>query len=159
MMGSEACDKFPVLVRVTAAPWRHAGEMPRDGVDVVVMLDINRNMQVERLERVKQAMLIMIDKLGRNDRLSIVLLKSDTHRLMELTYMSDDHGRDAARFKISQLKVSSGTYMCHSASAALQEGAQVYMRVHSITHSKHPSRCKHLFVFLLRCSSNMLVHA
>ncbi|XP_047042788.1 uncharacterized protein LOC124646765 [Lolium rigidum] len=127
MMGSEACDKFPVLVRVTAAPWRHTGEMPRDGVDVVIMLDISKNIQVERLERMKQAMLIMIDKLSPNDRLSIVVLQTNKSHLMELTYMSNDpgHGRDVARFKISQLKTTSGRYMCHSASAFLQEGAQI----------------------------------
>jgi hypothetical protein len=34
-------------------------------------------------------MMIVIDNLGPNDRLSIVLVGSDAHRLMELTYMSD----------------------------------------------------------------------
>ena len=32
-------NEFPVLVRVTVAPWRHGWEMPRDGVDVVAVLD------------------------------------------------------------------------------------------------------------------------
>jgi threonyl-tRNA synthetase len=36
-----------------------------------------------------KAMMIVIDNLGPNDRLSIVLVDSDAHRLMELTYMSD----------------------------------------------------------------------
>jgi hypothetical protein len=119
---------IPVLVRVTVAPWRHGWEMPRDGVDIVAVLDISTNMQGESLERVKEAMMIMIDKLGPNDRLSIVLFQTHKHRFMKLSYMSDDHGhgRDAARFKVTQLKASSGRYTGHIASAALQEGAQVY---------------------------------
>ncbi|XP_037474059.1 uncharacterized protein LOC119350232 [Triticum dicoccoides] len=119
-------DEFPVLVRVTAAPWRHASEIPRHGLDVVVLLDISRNMQAEMLESLKQAMMIVIDKLSPDDRLSIVLLLQAHKRcLMELTYMSDDHGRDTARFKISQLKASNGTCTSHVAGAALQEGAKI----------------------------------
>ncbi|KAM0830595.1 hypothetical protein ACQ4PT_066096 [Festuca glaucescens] len=132
IMGSNTCNEFPVLVRVTVAPWRHGWEMPRDGVDVVAVVHISRNMQgemqEEMLENVKKSIMIVIDKLSPHDRLSIVLFQIHNLRLMELTYMSDDdhgHGRDAARFKISQLRASSGKYMCHSASAALQEGARV----------------------------------
>jgi hypothetical protein len=128
--------------------------MPRDAVDVVAMLDISTNMQGEKLECVKEAMLIMIDKLGPHDRLSIVLLQNHNHRrLMDLSYMSDDdgHGGDAARFKVAQLKASSGRYMGHVASAALQEGAQVQMYIQMI-HRKHYRR-KHL----LCCCSNMLI--
>jgi hypothetical protein len=101
---------------------------------------------------VKEAMMIMIDKLSPSDRLSIVLFQTHKHRLMGLSYMSDDHGhgRDAARFKVTQLTASSGMYTGHVASTALQEGAQVWPYIQMI-HSKH-SRCKHL----LCCSSNML---
>jgi hypothetical protein len=107
--------------------------MPHDGVDIVAVLDISTNMQGERLECMKEAMMIMIDKLGANDRLSIVLFQTHKHRLMELSYMSDDHahGRDAARFKVAQLKALSGKYTGHIASAALHEGSQVYMHVYS----------------------------
>ncbi|KAF7069292.1 hypothetical protein CFC21_074946 [Triticum aestivum] len=128
IMGSKTYTEFTVLVRVSAAPWHHAQEMPRDGVDLVAVLDVSRSMQAEMLESVKQAMMIVIDKLGPDDRLSIVLLlQTHKRRLLELTYMSDDHGhgRDAARFKISQLKASDGRCTSHIASAALQEGAQI----------------------------------
>jgi uncharacterized protein YegL len=110
--------------------------MPHDGVDIVAVLDISTNMQGERLERVKEAMMIMIDKLGPNDRLSIVSFRPHKHCLMELSYMSDDHGHgwDAARFKVTQLKASSGRYMGHIASTALQEGAQVYMPIYLISN-------------------------
>uniref|UniRef100_A0ACD5W624 Uncharacterized protein n=1 Tax=Avena sativa TaxID=4498 RepID=A0ACD5W624_AVESA len=127
IMHSETCDEFPVLVRVAVAPWRHGWNLPRDGVDVVAVLDISGNMQEERLELVKQAMMIVIDKLGPKDQLSIVSFQTRKHRFMELTYMSDDHGhgRDAAMFKITQLKPSSGRYTGNIASEALQEGVQI----------------------------------
>jgi hypothetical protein len=132
----ETYAEFQVLVRVTVAPWRHGWEMPRHGVDVVAVLD----MQGERLELVKQAMMIVIDKLGHDDRLSIVPFQTRKHRLMELTYMSDDHdyGRDAARFKINHLKASSGRYLGDIARAALEDGAQVYICMYiQMIHTKH----------------------
>jgi hypothetical protein len=129
IMSRETSDEFPVLVRVTVAPWSHGWEMPHDGVDVVALLDISGDMQGRRLELVKQAMMIVIDKLGPHDRLSIVSFQIRKYRLMELTYMSGDHdhARDAARFKITQLRASSsGGPMGDIARAAIQEGAQVH---------------------------------
>jgi hypothetical protein len=130
-MYHEKCAKLSVLVRLTVAPWRHGWEMPRDGVDVVALLDV----QGEILELVKQAMMIVIDKLGPDDRLSIVSFQTRKHGLMELTYMSDDYGRDAARFKITHLKASSGKYMGDIALAALEEGAQVYIYIYMHVYS------------------------
>uniref|UniRef100_A0ACD5W597 Uncharacterized protein n=1 Tax=Avena sativa TaxID=4498 RepID=A0ACD5W597_AVESA len=126
-MGSETGNEFPVLVRVTVAPWCHGWEMPRGGVDIVTVLDLSTNMQGERLELMKQAMMIVIDKLGPDEGLSIVSLQTHKRHLMELTYMSDKHGhgRDAARFKITQLKAPSGRFIGHNAIAALEEGAQI----------------------------------
>ena len=72
----------------------------------------------------RKAMMIVIDSLGPDDRLSIVLFDSDAHRLMELTYMSD-RGRADARLMINQLDDGHATNI----GAGLQEGAQVYLFV------------------------------
>ncbi|KAM0848692.1 hypothetical protein ACQ4PT_054217 [Festuca glaucescens] len=127
ILHSVKCNEFPVLVRVNGVPWHHGWEMPREGVDVVAVLDISRNMQGERLQLVKQSIMIVIDKLGPDDRLSILSCQTRKNRLMELTYMSDNlgHGRDAARFKIAQLKASSEGCTGHMATVALQQGAQI----------------------------------
>ncbi|KAM0911675.1 hypothetical protein ACQ4PT_013293 [Festuca glaucescens] len=123
---TDVCRDIPVLVRVTMAPWRHVWEMPSDGVDVVAVLDIGGNMQGKMLDLVKQAMMIVIDKLGPADRLSIVTSQTRNYRFMEPTYMSDDHGPDwnDAMYKINQLRAS-GRCTGHIASTALQEGAQI----------------------------------
>ena len=119
------CEKthnmFPVMVRVTALdevggskPQRHVG------VDIVAVLDISGSMFGDKLEQMKQAMTNVIDKLGNDDRLSIVSFESNVYRLMELTYMSEQ-GRRAAREKINELFTKGGTNM----GPALHEGAQV----------------------------------
>jgi hypothetical protein len=138
--------EFPVLVRVAVAPWHHVEEMPRVGVDIVAMLDVSRSMQGERLERMKQAMMIVIDKLGPNDRLSILSLQTHTHQLTKLTYMSDNqgHGWDAARLKISQLETSNGRDMGHITGGTLLQGARVDMRTFKLS-----TACVHMLTLIL----------
>jgi Mg-chelatase subunit ChlD len=101
-------------------PWGHAEEMPHAGVDVVAVLDASGGMPGEKLECLKEAMMVVIDKLHAEDRLSIVLLNTYANRLTGLTYMTD-HGRDVARLKISKL-VAGGQ---GDIAAALREGAEV----------------------------------
>jgi hypothetical protein len=97
-----------------------------------------------RLELVKQTMMIVMDKLGPGDRLSIVSSQTRNHRFMELRYMSGEHdgGRDDAMYKISQLRAT-GRCTGHIASTALQMGAQVYVH----THSNDPYQTLSVLVF------------
>jgi Mg-chelatase subunit ChlD len=111
-------NKFPVLVRVMAGPLWQTEEML--DADVVAVLDASAGMQGEKLERMKEAMMVVIGKLRAEDRLSIVSFNTYENRLTRLTYMTD-HGRDAARLKINKL-VAGGQ---GDAAAALQEGAEV----------------------------------
>jgi uncharacterized protein YegL len=114
------CNKFPVLVRITAAPRRLADEMPRAGVDIVAVLDVSLRMQGKKLDHMKQAMMVVINNLGVSDRLSIVSFNTYENRLMKLTYMSD-HEREGARLRINKLVASGQNDM----GAGLREGAQV----------------------------------
>lgn len=114
------CNKFPVLVRITAVPWRLAEEMPRAGVDIIAMLDVSRRIRGEKLDHMKQAMMVVIDKLGADDRLSIVSFNTYANCLMKLTYMSKQH-RDIARLRIHKLVAGGQNDM----DAGLREGAQI----------------------------------
>lgn len=116
------CNKFPVLLRITAAPRRLAKEMPHIGVDIVAVLDVSGKMRGEKLDHMKQAMMVVIDKLGVDDRLSIVSFSTYENRLMKLTYMSDKD-QDVARLRINKL-VARGQ---NDIGAGLQEGAQILL--------------------------------
>jgi uncharacterized protein YegL len=94
--------------------------MPRAGVDIVAVLDVSLRMQGEKLDHMKQAMMVVINNLGVSDRLSIVSFNTYENRLMKLTYMSD-HEREGARLRINKLVASGQNDM----GAGLREGAQV----------------------------------
>ncbi|XBH88909.1 hypothetical protein VPH35_080912 [Triticum aestivum] len=112
---------FPVMLRVTAEGEAAGSKPPRHvGADIVAVLDISGSMLGDKLERMKEAITNVIDKLGTNDRLSIVSFESNVYRLTELTYMSEQ-GRRAARDKINELFTKGGTNM----GPALHEGAQI----------------------------------
>jgi Mg-chelatase subunit ChlD len=104
------------------APQGHAEEMPRAGVDMVAVLDASEGMQGGKLERLKEAMMVVIDKLSAEDRLSIVSFNTYENRLTRLSYMTE-HGRDVAKLKINKL-VAGGQ---GNIATALREGAEVNM--------------------------------
>jgi hypothetical protein len=113
-----------VLVRITGAPWRRVKEMPRTGVDVIAVLDVG-------LHDLEEAMMMLVNKLSPNDRLCLMrlktnvhpVLKTNVHRVTELTYISD-HGWDIDKLNIAELVHGNGKYL----GTALQEGAQVHPR-------------------------------
>ncbi|XP_047043160.1 receptor like protein kinase S.2-like [Lolium rigidum] len=118
---AETCNKFPILVEIMVPAWCLQEEMPRAGVDVVLVFGINRTVSSRStVNDIKEAMAIAIDKLGQNDRLSIVLLGTHSQRLMELTYMSKQ-GQDVARLKIKGLVAEHAK----NVGAGLLEGAQI----------------------------------
>ncbi|CAL4903867.1 unnamed protein product [Urochloa decumbens] len=117
---TETRQKFPVLLRVTAAEEKKSSTPRHVGVDIVALLDISGSMMGEKLVRLKEAMNIVIDKLGPEDRLSIVPFESKVNRVTDLTYMSEK-GKNAARYEIKKLVAGGENVM----GEALHEGAQI----------------------------------
>ena len=118
---AETCNEFPVLLRITGTPWCGLEEMPRAGVDVVVVVEVDWFMVLQwRLDIIKQALTVVIDKLGPTDRLSILSFEGDVPRTMKLTFMSDQ-GRDAAKLVVNQLAANHG----YNIIAALRAGAEI----------------------------------
>ncbi|KAM3353964.1 hypothetical protein ACQJBY_024890 [Aegilops geniculata] len=117
----KTCNEFPVLVRITAAPWCHTEEMPRAGVDIVVVVDINMGRVSHwKLKIIKQALMTVIDKLGPNDRFSIVWFKGSVPHTMKLTFTSNK-GKEIAKVVINELDGSHG----NNTIAALREGVEI----------------------------------
>ncbi|KAK3119456.1 hypothetical protein QOZ80_9AG0670800 [Eleusine coracana subsp. coracana] len=91
-------NEFAVMVRVTA-PLRSL-EGSRAGLDLVAVLDINATMLWDnKFDRMKEAMLFVIDNLGPNDRLAIVPFSDQVWGSPELSIMSDVN-RERARCEI-----------------------------------------------------------
>ena len=113
--------KFPVLVRVTAA-----AEESSVGVDIVAVLNVGGgSMSGDKLQRIKNAMKVIISKLGPDDQLSIVSFNTDVRRLTELTRMCDQ-GPSAARDVVMELSTDGAANTGpRAAPAALDEGAKV----------------------------------
>ncbi|RCV35926.1 hypothetical protein SETIT_7G278500v2 [Setaria italica] len=124
---TETRQKFPVLVRVTAAAAEEQiSSATPHGVDIVAVLDVS--MSADKLKRTKDAMNIVINKLGPEDRLSIVSFGSDdVRREMELTGMSDHQGRKDAKDVVKRLLTQGGASSMgrRVPLAALHEGAQI----------------------------------
>lgn len=148
----KTCNEFPVLVRITAAPWRHTEEMPRAGVDIVVVVDINMGRVSHcKLKIIKQALMTVIDKLGPNDRFSIVWFKGSVPHTMKLTFTSNK-GKEIAKVMINELDGSHG----NNTIAALQEGVEVHISSCFPIETWHPIFIKAKFYFQILLFWNLL---
>uniref|UniRef100_A0ACD5TBE6 Uncharacterized protein n=1 Tax=Avena sativa TaxID=4498 RepID=A0ACD5TBE6_AVESA len=113
---------FPVLVQVTAPPWRRVEEMPRPSIDIVVVFDTLY--PHDWPSGYLTAMKIVVNKLSSNDRLSAVLVQTHPCRLMELTFMTDQGKADA----LDLLTIKDNfvkDYSITNVAAGLREGAQI----------------------------------
>ncbi|KAM0888625.1 hypothetical protein ACQ4PT_028210 [Festuca glaucescens] len=118
---ADTCTEFPVMVRVTAPAWPPGEQVPRTGVEVVAVLDINRSVLVQwKLNIIKEAMMTVIETLGPNDRLSVVSFDDNAPCIMKLTFMSDQ-GKDVARLMVNELTWSHRNNIV----AGLREGAEI----------------------------------
>ena len=127
---TETCDEFPILVRVTGTQWRcrrpgieRSGQFILwAGADVVLAFNV-------RVNYMKPSMMMLVDMLNPNDRLSILFCGPHgvTQRIMELTYMSD-HGRQVARLKINELVQRQQFDYEEYIGPVLPQAAQVYPR-------------------------------
>lgn len=114
-------EKLPVLVRVTAAPGPVRARA--EGVDLVAVLDVSGSMNEDKgLERLKEAMVSLIEQLGQHDRLSIVSFNDQVLRRTELSIMSDEN-REKVRAVVNQLTAPLGGGA--NVKAAMEEAAQI----------------------------------
>ncbi|TVU26795.1 hypothetical protein EJB05_29359, partial [Eragrostis curvula] len=116
---------FPVLVRVTA-PLQYT-ERTRAGLDLVAMVGISKSMSSDCLESMKQAMMFVINNLGRDDRLSVVSLNNGTDCLMELRSMTDMNrkiARYVVRSKLRAGYTNMGLALNKAAEILRQRGAE-----------------------------------
>ncbi|VAH25541.1 unnamed protein product [Triticum turgidum subsp. durum] len=119
--GANTCSEFPVVLRITGEVWRGVEEMPRAGVDVVVVVEVDWYMVRQgRMDIIKEALMIVIDKLGPNDRLSILSFEGNVPRIMKLMFMSEQ-GQVAAKLMINELSANHR----YNLIAALQVAAKI----------------------------------
>jgi hypothetical protein len=116
-------EEYAVLVRVTAAPG--AVSTRADGVDLVAVLDISGSTSEEEgLERMKQAMVFVIDNLGPDDRLSVVSFDDQVQRRTELSQMSEGN-RAVARAVVDKLTAAPAGGGGANTTAATEEAAKI----------------------------------
>ncbi|KAM0913059.1 hypothetical protein ACQ4PT_012419 [Festuca glaucescens] len=114
-------DGFAVLVHAKApALALEAAKAARAPLDLVMVLDVSGSMMGPKIALLKQAMGFVIDKLGPDDRLSLVSFSTTARRLTRLARMSDA-GRASSERAVESLVATGGTNI----KEGLREAAKV----------------------------------
>ncbi|RAL43715.1 unnamed protein product [Cuscuta campestris] len=115
-----SCDKFTVLVHLSA-PSSILGRNPhRAPVDLVTVLDISGSMAGTKLALLKRAMGFVIQNLGPADRLAVIAFSSTSKRLFPLGRMSEG-GKQRALQAVNSLVANGGTNIAEG----LRKGSKV----------------------------------
>ncbi|XP_051116247.1 probable E3 ubiquitin-protein ligase WAVH2 isoform X2 [Andrographis paniculata] len=77
-------------------------------VDIVMVIEVTRNLSDANLGHLKRVVEFVIDNLGERDRLSIVYFGTFAKRILPLTLMNEV-GRDVARFALSLMDAQGWT--------------------------------------------------
>ncbi|KAG8046386.1 hypothetical protein GUJ93_ZPchr0008g11711 [Zizania palustris] len=118
---STSRDNFAVVIHIKAPSMAENGTaVARAPLDLVTVLDVSGSMSGGKLALLKRAMGFVIDKLGPDDRLSIVSFSNDARRVIRLTRMSD-YGKASAKTGVESLVANGGTNILKG----LLEGAKV----------------------------------
>ncbi|KAI5441096.1 hypothetical protein KIW84_010526 [Lathyrus oleraceus] len=134
---SDTCANFTVLVHLKATAAAAAStrkqnlsrnqtsltqtsQTPRAPVDLVTVLDISGSMAGTKLALLKRAMGFVIQNLGTNDRLFVIVFSSTARRLFPLCKMTDS-GRQQALQAVNSLVANGGTNIA----GGLRKGAKI----------------------------------
>ncbi|KAL5219733.1 hypothetical protein ABZP36_024446 [Zizania latifolia] len=106
---STSRDNFAVVIHVKAPSMAEKGTAAaRAPLDLVTVLDVSGSMTGGKLALLKRAMGFVIDKLGPDDRLSIVSFSGDARLVIRLTRMSDN-GKASAKSGVESLVAGGST--------------------------------------------------
>ncbi|CAI9091115.1 OLC1v1026053C1 [Oldenlandia corymbosa var. corymbosa] len=117
---SSSPDNFTVLIKLKAPDSSEESSSSRVPVDLVTVPDISFSMEGTKLALLKRAMGFVIENLGSNDRLSVVVFTEKALRVFPLSRMSES-GKQLALKEFNRLKVES----CTNISEGLRLGAMV----------------------------------
>ncbi|KAI5446047.1 hypothetical protein KIW84_014042 [Lathyrus oleraceus] len=131
---SNTCANFTVLVHLKATAAAAAStrrqnlsrnqtqtsQTLRAPVDLVTVLDISGSMAGTKLALLKRAMGFVIQNLGTNDRLSVIVFSSTARRLFPLCKMTDS-GRQQALQAVNSLVANGGTNIA----GGMRKGAKI----------------------------------
>uniref|UniRef100_A0ACD6AF11 Uncharacterized protein n=1 Tax=Avena sativa TaxID=4498 RepID=A0ACD6AF11_AVESA len=103
-----ARESFAVLVHAKAPSAATDHTATRAPLDLVTVLDVSGSMAGRKLALLKEAMGFVVDKLGPDDRLSVVSFACNARRVSPLTRMSDA-GKASAKLAVQSLVSGGGT--------------------------------------------------
>ncbi len=106
------------FIKITLVGFELADEKDRAPVNLAVVLDRSSSMSGQKFQRAKEAALMVVDRLGKNDIISIITYDSTVEVLVPATKVSN---RDAIREKIEGLSPRGSTALFSGVSHGIEE--------------------------------------
>ena len=78
--------------------------------ELICVIDVSGSMVGEKIKLVKQSLKVLLELMGENDRLGLVLFNHQSHKLLDLTYTTKENKKNIISL-IDSIQARGGTYI------------------------------------------------
>ena len=96
----------PIVVNIVSEEVKEKSS----NVELICVIDVSGSMMGEKIKLVKQSLKILLEMMGENDKLGLVLFNHQSQKLLDLTYTTNENKKKISSL-IDTINARGGTYI------------------------------------------------
>ena len=99
-------ENTPIIVNILSEEKKEKSS----NVELICVIDVSGSMVGEKIELVKQSLKLLLEMMGENDKLGLVLFNHHSQKLLDLTYTTTENKKNIINL-INSIEANGGTYI------------------------------------------------
>ena len=99
-------ENTPIIVNILSEEKKEKSS----NVELICVIDVSGSMEGEKIKLVKQSLKLLLEMMGENDKLGLVLFNHYSQMLLDLTYTTRDNKKNINNL-IDSIEAKGGTYI------------------------------------------------
>ena len=83
----------PIVVNVVSEEIKEKNS----NVELICVIDVSGSMKGQKIQLVKQSLKVLLEMMGENDKLGLVLFNHQSEKLLDLTYTTNENKKKISR--------------------------------------------------------------
>ena len=105
----------PIVVNIVSEEIKEKNS----NVELICVIDVSGSMNGDKIKLVKQSLKVLLEMMGENDKLGLVLFNHNSEKLLDLTYTNSENKKKILNL-IDTIRAGGGTYILGGLEIAVQ---------------------------------------
>ena len=105
----------PIVVNIVSEEIKEKNS----NVELICVIDVSGSMMGEKIKLVKQSLKVLLEMMGKKDKLGLVLFNHDSEKLLDLTYTTPENKKNIINL-IDKIQARGGTYILSGLEKAIE---------------------------------------